>query len=157
MCPSDKGKGVVLELQHSNISEEERSAREAFYSKEHRMFWLLNMHRTRSLAFSFEQCLNFKVNMREKIGGHDFYHMEWIMRGTMLDKWKQSRAHVFLHFGSQVYYLATNAACRSLVSRQAKGQFALAPLTIRRFLTSVAGEDLSALMPRASNPSASSD
>ncbi|WP_459213872.1 competence protein CoiA family protein [Pseudomonas mosselii] len=146
MCPGDKGKGVVLELQHSHISEEERSAREAFYSKENRMFWLLNMHRTRSLEFSFGQCLSLKEDMREEIGGHDFYHMEWIMRGTMLDKWKQSRAHVFLNYDSHVYYLATNAACRSLVSRQAKGQFALAPLTIRRFLTSVAGEDLSALM-----------
>lgn len=145
MCPRGDGKGVVLELQHSSISEEERSAREAFYSKEHRMFWLLNMHRTTSLEFSFGQCLNFKEGMHEKIGGHDFYHMEWIMRGTMLDKWKQSRAHVFLHYGSRVYYLATNAACRSLVSRQAKGQFALAPLTVRQFLTAVAGEDLSAL------------
>lgn len=146
MCPRDEGKDVVLELQHSSISEEDRSARELFYSKGHRMFWLLDMHRTSSLAFSFGQCLTFNEDMRETIGGHDFYHMEWFMRGTMLDKWKQSRAHVFLHHGSRVYYLATNAACRPLVSRQVKGQFSLAPLTIRQFLTAVVGNDLSALV-----------
>lgn len=145
MCPKNGGPGVVLELQHSHISEDERLSREAFYSRENRMFWLLNMHRTRSLAFSFGQCLNFDEAKREDHGGHAFYHMEWFMPGTMLDKWKESRAHVFLHHGNHIYYLATNAACRNLVSRQSKGQFALAPLTIRKFLIAVAGDDLSAL------------
>jgi competence CoiA-like predicted nuclease len=145
MCPGDGSRGVVLELQHSSISEEERSAREAFYSRGQRMFWLLDMHRTRSLAFSFGQCLSFDEAKKESIGGRDFYHMEWIMRGTMLDKWKQSQAHVFLNYEGNIFYLATNAACRALVSRQTKGQFSLAALTIRQFLTAVAGGDQSAL------------
>lgn len=67
------------------------------------------------------------------------------MRGTMLDKWKLSRAHVFLNHGRSVFYLATMAACRSLVAGQAKGEFALARLTVREFLKAVAGEDPSAL------------
>lgn len=153
MCPGEGAKGVVLELQHSHISEEERSAREAFYSREHRMFWLLDMHRTPALAFNFGTCVSFQEAKKESFGGRDFYHMEWIMRGTMLDKWKQSQAHVFLNYNRRIYYLATNAACRPMVSRQGKGQFALAVLTIRQFLTAVSGGIESAIQlppPRAS-------
>lgn len=149
LCPRPDGAGVVLELQHSPISEEERSAREAFYSKENRMFWLLNMGRTSALSFNFASCLNFSEANRVEIGGRDFYRMEWFMRGTMLDKWKQSRAHVFLNHGRSVFYLATMAACRSLVGGQAKGEFALARLTVREFLKAVAGEDPSALTIRS--------
>lgn len=145
MCPGKGGKGVVLELQHSCISEEERSMREAFYSREHRMFWLLDMHRTTSLAFNFGQCVSFDEKKKEIFGDRIFYHMEWIMRGTMLDKWKQSRAHVFLNYEGRIYYLATNAACRTIVSRQTKGHFALARLTVREFLTAVTGGNESAL------------
>lgn len=145
LCPRPDGRGVVLELQHSPISEEERSAREAFYSQENRMFWLLNMGRTTALSFNFSSCLNFDEANRVEIGGRHFYKMEWFMRGTMLDKWKQSRAHVFLNHGRYVFYLATLAACRSLVSGQAKGEFALARLTMREFLEAVAGDDPSAL------------
>lgn len=153
MCPGEGAKGVVLELQHSHISEEERSAREAFYSRDHRMFWLLDMHRTPALAFNFGMCLNFQEAKKESFVGRDFYHMEWIMRGTMLDKWKQSQAHVFLNYDGRIYYLATNAACRPMVSRQDKGQFALAVLTLRQFLIAVSGGVESAIQmppPRAS-------
>jgi len=145
MCPGEGAKGVVLELQHSHISEEERAARETFYTRDHRMFWLLNMHRTRSLAFSFGTCLSFQEAKKESFGGRDFYHMEWIMRGTLLDKWKRSRAHVFLNYNGHIYYLATYAACRPIVSRQAKGHFALATLSIREFLSAVSGGNESAI------------
>lgn len=145
MCPHPDGSGVVLELQSSPISEEERLARETFYSKESRMFWLLNMGRTRSLSFNFGSCLGFDESRRVQIGGRDFYRMDWFMRGTMLDKWKQSGAHVFLNYGRSIYYLATMAACRTLVRDQGKGEFALARLTIREFLNAVAGDDQSAL------------
>lgn len=148
MCPGEGVKGVVLELQHSHIAEEERSSREAFYSREHRMFWLLNMHRTPALAFNFGTCLSFQEAKKESFGSHDFYHMEWIMRGTMLDKWKQSHAHVFLNYDRRIYYLATNAACRPIVSRQDKGQFALAVLTLPEFLRAVSGgNDLAIQLP----------
>lgn len=147
MCPGGSAKGVVLELQHSHIPEEERIARETFYSREHRMFWLLNMHRTSALAFNFGICVRFEEAKKESFGGRDFYHMEWIMRGTMLDKWKQSQAHVFLHYENRIYYLATNAACRPMVGRQKKGQFALAGLTLRQFLMAVSGGTESAIQP----------
>lgn len=149
LCPRPEGAGVVLELQHSPISEEERSSREAFYSRENRMFWLLNMGRTSALSFNFASCLNFSEDNRVEVEGRDFYRMEWFMRGTMLDKWKQSRAHVFLNHGRFVFYLATRAACRSLVDGQAKGEFALARLTVREFLKAVAGDDPSALTIRS--------
>lgn len=145
LCPQSGGEGVVLELQHSPISEEERIAREVFYTKENRMFWLLNMGRTSALSFNFSSCLNFSEANRIEIGGRDFYRMEWFMRGTMLDKWKQSRVHVFLNHGPFIFYLATMAACRSLVGGQAKGEFALARLTVLEFLRAVAGNDPFAL------------
>lgn len=153
MCPGVGAKGVVLELQHSHISEEDRVAREAFYSRDHRMFWLLDMHRTSALAFNFGMCLNFQEEKKESFGGRDFYHMEWIMRGTILEKWKQSQAHVFLNYDSRIYYLATNAACRPLVSHQGKGEFALAALSLRQFLLAVSGGNESAIqLPRTTAP-----
>lgn len=145
LCPQREGKGNVLELQHSNISEEERTEREAFYSKDNRMFWLLNMDRTSALSFNFSQCLSFNEANKVEIRGRSFYKMEWFMRGTILDKWKQSRAHVFLNYGPHVFYLATMSACRQLVSSQGKGDFALARLTVRDFLKAVAGDAPSAL------------
>lgn len=145
LCPRREGKGVVLELQNSSISEEERIARETFYSKDNRMFWLLNMNRDSALSFNFSQCLNFDETKKVEVGGHSFYKMEWFMRGTMLDKWKQSRAHVFLSYKQYVFYLATLAACGPLVASQGKGDFALARLTVREFLKAVAGDEPSAL------------
>lgn len=145
LCPRSDGSGIVLELQNSPISEEERVARETFYARENRMFWLLNMGSTKALSFNFGSCLDFSENNRIQISGRDFYKMEWFMRGTMLDKWKQSRAHVFLHYGRSIFYLASMAACRPLVSGQAKGEFALARLSVRQFLHAVAGDDPSAL------------
>ncbi|GEC56665.1 hypothetical protein BEL01nite_57080 [Bradyrhizobium elkanii] len=35
---------AILELQHTSISEDERNAREAFYRRGHRMFWLVYVH-----------------------------------------------------------------------------------------------------------------
>ena len=145
LCPRDEGRGVVLELQSSHLPEADRLAREAFYSKNNRMFWLLNMQRTRALAFNFETCLKFDETNKLIIADRAFYQMDWFMKGTMLDKWKQSQAHVFLNSGRYVYYLATMAACRTLVASQGKGEFALARLTILDFLKAVTGNNPSAL------------
>ncbi|KTC55315.1 hypothetical protein AO269_13615 [Pseudomonas putida] len=141
-CPRDNGKGVVLELQHSSISEEERDSRERFYTLENRMFWLLNMDRTSSLSFNFGISISFDETTAIMLHGHKFYPMTWMGRGTILDKWKHSNAHVFLNRGPFVYYLATNASCRALVASQAMGEFALAKLTTRAFLQAVTGGDL---------------
>ncbi|MDU8619138.1 competence protein CoiA family protein [Pseudomonas syringae] len=149
LCPGPDGKGVVLELQHSSISEEEREARETFYKLEHRMFWLLNMDKTSSLSFNFGISIDFNDAKSVMLHDRKFYPMTWMGRGTILDKWKQSTAHVFLNHGRYVYYLATNASCRTLVASQGKHEFALAKLTIRQFLIAVAGDDMGALRPRS--------
>ena len=52
---------TVLELQHSSISDEERAARELFYARGRRMFWLLDMHDEKSFrAYNFGFC--FRTN-----------------------------------------------------------------------------------------------
>lgn len=140
LCPRPEGKGVVLELQHSSISEEERISREAFYSQKNRMFWLINMARNRALSFNFGISLNFERKATLTIGGKDFYPMVWMGRGSILEKWKGSTAHVFLNYGPNIYYLATKAACKDLVEGQKKGEFSIAKLTLDEFLRAVKGE-----------------
>jgi hypothetical protein len=54
-------RATVLELQHSSISEDERNAREAFYRRGHRMFWLVHIHSESSfLGTYFGMSLDFK-------------------------------------------------------------------------------------------------
>lgn len=135
--PGTSGRGVVLELQQSPISEEERIARESFYMQERQLFWLLNMHDpATNRAFSFGISLQFNkpVNHKDRI----FYTMHWLGQSkAFIEKWKSSVAHVFLDYDGKLYYLATNAACGDLVRRQATGQFAIACVTFDEFVAAV--------------------
>lgn len=55
---------TVLELQHSSISEDERNAREAFYRRRHRMFWLVHVHSENSfLRTYFGMSLDFGLRV----------------------------------------------------------------------------------------------
>lgn len=138
LCPNPTtGRGVVLELQQSPISEAERISRELFYMREHRMFWLVNVHDPKTFrAFSFGISLSF--DKPTTFGGRTFYQMEWMGSSKQfIEKWKDSSTHVFFHFSGSIYYLATRIACTVLHSKQQRGEFALARLTDREFITAV--------------------
>lgn len=133
---------TVLELQHSPISEEERNAREAFYSREHRMFWLVNIHDEHSfLAWRFGMSLDFKSRPVD-VDGRRFAIMGWVGPSKQfIEKWKRAKAHVFFHAGGMIYYLAGPATAARLGTPLGRGEFALTPLTVDDFLKAVRFED----------------
>lgn len=131
-------RATVLELQHSSISDDERMAREAFYQREHRMFWLIHIHDESSfLGTNFSMSLDFRtrvVNLEGKV----FAIMHWAGRSMQfIEKWKRSSAHVFFCAGSNVFYLAGPAVVARLGSPLKRGEFALSPLTRDQFIRAV--------------------
>jgi hypothetical protein len=138
LCRSSaSGRGVVLELQQSPISEAERVSRERFYMREHRMFWLVNVHDSNTFrAFSFAISLSFKKPTI--FSGRTFYQMDWMGPSKQfIEKWKDSAAHVFFYFNGSIYYLATRLACEALHSKHVRGEFSLARLTDEEFIAAV--------------------
>jgi hypothetical protein len=133
---------TVLELQHSSISEEERNAREAFYQREHRMFWLVHIHgETTFLAHRFGMSLDFKSRVVD-LDGKRFAIMRWVGPSKQfIEKWKRATAHVFFHAGNLIYYLAGRNTTARLGRPLGKGEFALFPLTCDEFLKAVRWED----------------
>lgn len=135
------GDGIVLELQQSSISDEERNAREQFYMLEgkRKLFWLLNMHDPNTFrAFSFGNSLNFSRPVTH--ANRTFYQMKWMGQGKQfIEKWKTSKAHVFLNYDGHIFYLATRLACAILLTGQEKGDFALAKVTFNEFKSAVLG------------------
>jgi hypothetical protein len=132
--------GVVLELQHSSIPEEEIAAREAFYTRDHRMFWLVHIHNEGSFrGTNFLMSLNFDKRPIS-FGGKRFSIMSWVGPGRQfIEKWKRSSTHVFFDCGGSIFYLATKKGCAPIMGQLKKGEFALCPLTVREFLEAVSG------------------
>lgn len=61
LCGEGTPSATVLELQHSNISEDERLSGEKFYCKNHRMFWPVRIHNDTAFNdFSFGISLEFR-------------------------------------------------------------------------------------------------
>lgn len=133
---------TVLELQHSSISQEERDAREAFYQREHRMFWLVHIHsETTFLAHRFGMSLDFRSRPVD-LDGRPFAIMHWMGPSKQfIEKWKRATAHVFFHSGGAVFYLAGPTTAARLGVPLARGEFALTRLTVDEFLQAVRSED----------------
>jgi hypothetical protein len=134
---------TVLELQHSSISEDERNAREGFYRREHRMFWLVHIHSEGSfLGNYFSMSLDFEshvVNLDDK----KFAIMCWMgPNKQFIEKWKRAAAHVFFSAGQYIFYLAGPSATSRLGGPFKRGEFALCALTRDEFVRAVRGEDL---------------
>jgi hypothetical protein len=127
-------RATVLELQHSSISEDERNARETFYRREHRMFWLVHIHSESSfLGTDLSMSLDLKSRI-VNIDGKEFAIMHWMGR-------KRATAHVFFNAGPYIFYLAGPAATSRLGGPFKRGEFALCALTRDEFLRAVRGED----------------
>ncbi|WP_081948608.1 MULTISPECIES: competence protein CoiA family protein [unclassified Methylobacterium] len=133
---------TVLELQHSSISEDERAAREAFYMREHRMFWLVHIHgETSFLDHRFGISLDFKSRVAN-FDGKNFAIMHWLGPSKQfIEKWKRANAHVFFHVGSSIYYLASKDLMDRMGLALKKGEFALCHLTCDDFIRAVRGVD----------------
>lgn len=137
-------RATVLELQHSSISEDERNAREAFYQREHRMFWLVHIHSERSfLGTYFGMSLDFGSRVIN-LDGKKFAIMHWMGPSKQfIEKWKRATAHVFFSAGSHIFYLASPSVVARLGGPFQRGEFALCALTRDEFLRAVRGEDRS--------------
>ncbi|MDR7135318.1 competence CoiA-like predicted nuclease [Lysobacter niastensis] len=133
------GSPTVVELQHSPIVEEERLARERFYARGRRMFWLLHLHDERSLRGThFALSLNYGLPVDHH--GRTFYLMRWGGSSTrFIERWKQSKVHVFFDFRGQLFYLATAHPKLSFPWPWAKGWFAVCPLSTEQFISAVSG------------------
>lgn len=136
-------RATVLELQHSSISEDERTAREAFYKREHRMFWLVHIHSQSSfLGTYFGMSLDFRSRIIN-LDGKDFAVMHWMgPNKQFIEKWKRATAHVFFHAGPHIFYLAGPTAASRLGVQLERGEFALCSLTRDEFLRAVHSKDI---------------
>ena len=135
-------RATVLELQHSPIPEDERSAREAFYKREHRMFWLVHIHSENSfLGEHFSLSLDFHSRVIN-LDGKQFAIMQWMGPSKQfIEKWKRATAHVFFNIGPHIFYLAGSSVAARLGSTLQRGEFALCKLTRDDFLRAVRWED----------------
>lgn len=131
-------RATVLELQHSPINEDERSAREAFYRREHRMFWLVHIHSESSfLGEYFGMSLDFKSRVITH-SGKEFAVMHWMgSNKQFIEKWKRATAHVFFHAGPDIFYLASPNVTARLGGPFQRGEFALCQLSHDDFLQAV--------------------
>lgn len=140
LCGSGTPHATVLELQHSSISEDERSAREAFYRQAHRMFWLIHIHDSSSfLSWNFAISLDWKKKPLD-IDGNRFAVMQWMGRSThFIEKWKRATGHVFFDYQNEIFYLAGAKLSLRINggTPMKKGQFALCYLTREEFINAV--------------------
>ncbi|RJG40824.1 hypothetical protein [Mesorhizobium sp. DCY119] len=129
---------TVVELQHSSIGDDERAARERFYSTDHRMFWLLDVEDKNSFrGISFGMSMDFQ-SRPVTVGSTQFHIMRWHGRSSQfIEKWKRSSVHVFLHYRRTIYYLATWVSCADLVRSLKKGEYALVALSEVDFVKAV--------------------
>jgi hypothetical protein len=132
---------TVLELQHSSISEDERNAREAFYRRAHRMFWLVHIHSENSLLGSyFSLSLDFRSRI-VTLDGKQFAIMRWTgPNKQFIEKWKRAAAHVFFSVGTYIFYLAGPGVMTRLGEPLKLGEFALCALSHAEFVRAVRGD-----------------
>lgn len=133
---------TVLELQHSSISEDERNAREVFYRREHRMFWLIHLHdETSFVGTYFRMSLDFG-SRATILDGKNFAVMRWMGPSKQfIEKWKRARAHVFFNLGPHIFHLADADTASRLGGPLRRGEFALCELSRDEFLRAVHGVD----------------
>ncbi|PXA77588.1 hypothetical protein DMC25_23210 [Caulobacter sp. D4A] len=137
LCGSGTPAATVLELQHSSISEEERAAREAFYMRRHRMFWLVHVYSTDTsfTGDSFKFSLDFE--RPRQVDHNTFYLLRWVGRSKQfIEKWKRAKAAVAFDYRGHIFFLAGEALGRRINGGLplAKGQFALCRLTQDQFI-----------------------
>lgn len=139
LCGLGTTKATVLELQHSNISEDERISRELFYSRKNRMFWLVHIHSEKAFnEFSFESFIAFSSEI--EYSGHKFMVGTWGGRSyQFIEKWKKSTVTVFFDWKGYVFYLADEKVSHYLGGPFGRGKFAVCALSKSDFINAVNG------------------
>ena len=140
LCNPETPESTVLELQHSNISEEERISRESFYSQKNKMFWLVHIHNEKSFhGFGFEQALI--SSSKVEYSGRQFQISTWVSRSNQfIEKWKRSNVDVFFDFKGHIFYLANNNLSTKLGGPFRRGEFAVCELSKLEFISAVNGK-----------------
>ena len=141
LCGEGTARATVLELQHSSISEEELAAREAFYRRERRMFWLVHLHDEKTFTGSnFMLSLGLGARLHD-VDGHTFAVRRWVGRTQFIQKWKRATAYVFFDWEGHIFFLAGEAVSRRLGGGVPldKGEFALCDMTREAFIRAVHG------------------
>lgn len=143
LCGAGTPHATVLELQYSPISEDERTARENFYRRDHRMFWLVHVHDSPSsfTGWSFAASMDWQSRPVD-IDGRRFAVMQWFGRSRQfIEKWKRATAHVFFECQNRIFFLASDALARRIMGGISlkKGQYALCHLTREEFIRAVQG------------------
>jgi hypothetical protein len=135
-------RATVLELQHSPIGEDERNARESFYRRGRRMFWLVHVHNENSfLATYFGMSLDFGSRV-VYVDGKEFAIMRWMgPKKQFIEKWKQATVHVFFSLGPYIFFLAGPDLAKRLGWALQRGEFALCRLSRDQFLKAVNWKD----------------
>lgn len=140
LCGAGTNAATVLELQHSSISEAERLSREAFYQRDHRMFWLVHLHDEQSFnGTNFRLSLGMGSRSTET-SGRRFSIVHFASRSShFIEKWKRSSAYVFFDFQDHLFFLAGPKLSIQLNGGQPleKGQFAYSELSKGEFIRAV--------------------
>jgi hypothetical protein len=141
LCNDGTPHATVVELQHSPISEDERIARESFYRRGRRMFWLVHLHDEQSfLGTNFRFSLDFSRDLLAAADGQRFSLMRWVGRSKQfIEKWKRADAHVFFDLGGHIFQLAPRGWLLSRGRALRSGEFALSVLTRDEFIRAVHG------------------
>lgn len=139
-CASGTSQSTVLELQHSSISEEERIARELFYSRNNQMFWLVHVHSETSFnEFGFEAGLS--LSSETEYAGRKFMIATWAGSSyQFIEKWKRSNVNVFFDWKGYVFYLANNKISNKIGGPFERGKFAVCALSKLDFINAVNGK-----------------
>jgi len=141
LCCSTAAKGRILELQHSNISDQERISRELFYGRNNEMFWLVHIHSDSSFnEFGFGSALS--MSKEQEYAGRKFMIATWTGRSyQFIEKWKNSNANVFFDWKGYVFYLASSRVAQHLNGCEGIGRFAVCALSKREFIDAVNGKN----------------
>lgn len=140
LCGMGTDRATVLELQHSSISEDERNAREAFYRRAHRMFWLIHIHNETSfLAHNFGMSMDFQPRTHV-LDGKKFAVMRWAAASSSL-KSGSGRRPTSSSIGLAIYSILQAKVSQRLGGPLKRGHFALCHLTSEEFLRAVHWHD----------------
>lgn len=141
LCNLGAPQATVLELQYSPMPEAERIAREVFYQRSHRMYWLVHVHDGPSsfTGWSFAASMNWGSRVHT-VDGRDYAIMRWVGRSSQfIEKWKRATAYVFFECQGYIFHLAGDDLSRRMTGGQPlkKGEYALSRWTREEFIHSV--------------------
>jgi len=130
--------GLVIEFQHSNISEQERRSREDFHKL---MCWVVDGLRLKWDGRQFSEALQY----REVVSFNPLILVVPVSNCTLLRKWADSRVRVFFDFGGPILWAS--------LPRRPNGFAVLMPVPRDNFLEAmIKGQPIKGIALRLSVP-----